>query len=61
LRENRQLTLIATDNVPDALTDAADRVAVIQRGRLLFEGHARIWTSAGATRLDLRAAVWGHP
>jgi ABC-type multidrug transport system ATPase subunit len=61
LRENRQLTLIATDNVPDALTDAEDRVAVIQHGRLLFEGTREDLDVAGATRLDLRAAVWGHP
>lgn len=61
LRENGNLTLIATDNVPDALAGAADRVAVMERGQLLFEGTPQELESAGAARLDLRAALWGHP
>jgi ABC-type multidrug transport system ATPase subunit len=61
LRENSNLTLIATDNVPDALAGAADRVAVMERGRLLFEGTPQALESAERSRLDLRAALWGHP
>ncbi|CRI63731.1 ABC transporter related protein (fragment) [Thiocapsa sp. KS1] len=61
LRENRNLTLIATDNVPDALAGAGDRVAVMERGRLLFEGTPDALASASAIRLELRAALWGHP
>jgi ABC-type multidrug transport system ATPase subunit len=61
LRENRNLTLIATDNVPDALAGAGDRVAVMERGRLLFEGTPDALESASASRLELRAALWGHP
>jgi ABC-type multidrug transport system ATPase subunit len=61
LRENQQLTLIATDNVPDALSEAGDRIAVIQQGQLLFEGTREDLDAASTTRLDLRAAVWGHP
>lgn len=61
LRENQHLTLIATDNVPDALSEAGDRIAVIQQGQLLFEGTREDLDAASTTRLDLRAAVWGHP
>lgn len=61
LRGNQALTLIATDNVPDALTDAEDRIAVVQHGRLLFQGSRAELDSASAVRLELRAAVWGHP
>jgi ABC-type multidrug transport system ATPase subunit len=61
LRENRNLTLIATDNAPDALAGADDRVAVLERGRLLFEGTRDALDAAVPTRLDLRAALWGRP
>jgi ABC-type multidrug transport system ATPase subunit len=61
LRSNQRLSLIATDNVPDALTDGADRVAVLEQGRLLFEGTRDELERASASRLELRVAVWGHP
>ncbi len=61
LRENRKLTLIATDNRPDILADAKHRVAVLDRGRLLFEGPSTALASASAERLELRSALWGQP
>jgi ABC-type multidrug transport system ATPase subunit len=61
LKGNRNLSLIATDNAPDALAGADDRVAVMDRGRLIFQGTRDALEAAGATRLDLRAALWGHP
>ncbi|MCG6897589.1 MAG: ATP-binding cassette domain-containing protein [Thiocapsa sp.] len=61
LRENQNLTLVATDNRLDALTGTSDRTAVLERGRLLFEGTPAELEAASATRLDLRAALWGHP
>mgnify|MGYP001810559203 CR=1 FL=1 len=61
LRENRKLTLIVTDNRPDVLTDTAHRIAVLDRGRLLFDGPAAELEPAGATRLELRSALWGRP
>lgn len=61
LREHQRLTLIATDNLPDALGGTADRIAVIDRGRLLIEGTLAELESAAASRLELRAALWGKP
>jgi ABC-type methionine transport system ATPase subunit len=61
LRENRKLTLIATDNRPDILADAAHRIAVLERGRLLFEGPSAGLATASAVRLELHSALWGHP
>jgi ABC-type multidrug transport system ATPase subunit len=61
LREHQQLTLIATDNLPDVLGGTADRIAVIDRGRLLIEGTLAELESAAASRLELRAALWGTP
>jgi ABC-type multidrug transport system ATPase subunit len=61
LRENRNLTLIATDNVPDALDGAGDRIAVMEGGRLLFDGTPTELEVASADRLELRAALWGRP
>lgn len=61
LRENQRLTLIATDNVPDALAGTADRVAVLDRGRLLFEGAVTNLEAASARRFELRAVLRGRP
>jgi ABC-type multidrug transport system ATPase subunit len=61
LRENQRLTLIATDNVPDALAGTADRVAVLDRGRLLFEGAVTDLEAASARRFELRAVLRGRP
>jgi ABC-type multidrug transport system ATPase subunit len=61
LRENQRLTLIATDNVPDALAGTADRVAVLDRGRLLFEGAVTDLEAVSARRFELRAVLRGRP
>ena len=61
LRENQRLTLIATDNVPDALAGTADRVAVLDRGRLLFDGAVTDLEAASARRFELRAVLRGRP
>ena len=61
LRENRKLALIVTDNRPDVLTDTAHRIAVLDRGRLLFDGPADTLEPASASRLELRSALWGCP
>ena len=60
LRENSKLTLIATDNRPDILAGADYQVAVLDRGRLLFEGTQDAALSASTSRLDLRVALRGR-
>jgi len=60
-RESRQLTLIATDNDPNALGDACDRVAVLERGRLVFDGGPEALAAALPERLDLRYLLQGRP
>ncbi len=60
-RENRRLTLIATDNRADALGDGCDRVAVLERGRLIFTGSPAELEAALPERLDLRYVLTGRP
>ncbi|EXJ17177.1 ATP-binding cassette domain-containing protein [Imhoffiella purpurea] len=60
LRESAKLTLIATDNRPDILSGSEYRVAVLDRGRLLFDGSPDAVFSASEDRFDLRAALWGR-
>jgi D-methionine transport system ATP-binding protein len=60
-QELRQLTLVATDNRPDALSGGIDRIGVLDRGRLLFDGSRTALTAAAAERLELRYALEGHP
>lgn len=59
-RNNRALTLIATDNRPDALGDGCDRIAVLAEGRLAFEGTPAELTAALPDRLDLRYVLYGR-
>jgi len=59
-RESRKLTLIATDNDPDVLGDACDRVAVLERGRLAFTGTPAELQTALPQRLDLRYLLRGR-
>jgi ABC-type multidrug transport system ATPase subunit len=59
-RESRKLTLIATDNDPDVLGDACDRVAVLERGRLAFTGTPAELETALPQRLDLRYLLRGR-
>ncbi|MBK1644024.1 ABC transporter [Thiocapsa imhoffii] len=61
LRTNQNLSLIATDNGLDALAGGAERVVVLERGQILFDGTAPALESACASRLDLRVALRGHP
>jgi ABC-type multidrug transport system ATPase subunit len=60
LRESRRLTLIATDNLPQALGDACDRIAVLERGRLVFSGTPAGLAQALPERLDLRYVLEGR-
>jgi ABC-type multidrug transport system ATPase subunit len=60
-RETRQLTLVATDNDPDVLGDACDRIAVLDRGRLVFNGTPTELARALPERLDLRYLLHGSP
>jgi ABC-type multidrug transport system ATPase subunit len=58
---NRGLTLIATDNRPAELLAAGTRVAVLDRGQLLFDGPAAALEAAAGDRLELRHVLAGHP
>ncbi len=60
-RESTKLTLVATDNRADALEAACDRVAVLDRGELLFEGPPADLVRAAAERLELNYVLRGHP
>ena len=58
---NRELTLIATDNRPAELLVDGTRVAVLARGRLLFDGPPQALTEAAQRDLELRYVLAGHP
>jgi ABC-type multidrug transport system ATPase subunit len=60
-RENRHLTLIATDNRADALGEGCDHVAVLERGRLVFAGTPAALKEALPERLELRYVLTGRP
>ena len=60
-RESRNLTFIATDNDPGILEKDDDRVAVLDRGRLLFDGTYRALADAAENRLELRYVLRGRP
>jgi ABC-type multidrug transport system ATPase subunit len=60
-RGYRQLTLVATDNRPDALAGVCDRIAVLDRGRLAFQGSPTELDRALPERLDLRYMLHGRP
>jgi ABC-type multidrug transport system ATPase subunit len=59
-RAHRHLALLATDNRPDALGEG-ERVAVLDRGRLLFDGGHEALAAAAAERLELRFVLEGRP
>lgn len=61
LRGNRHLSLIVTDNRPDVLAGVEHRIAVLDRGRLLFDGAPADLEAAAAARLEVRSALWGRP
>jgi D-methionine transport system ATP-binding protein len=58
---NRGLTVIATDNRPAELLASGTRVAVLDRGCLLFDGPASALRQAATERLDLRYVLAGRP
>lgn len=60
-RETRGLTLIATDNEMLELVGPTDRVAVIDRGRLLFDSTRAALEEQRASDLELRTILDGHP
>jgi ABC-type methionine transport system ATPase subunit len=60
LRQTRKLTLIATDNDPGVLGADCDRIAVLERGRILFSGTSADLALALPRRLDLRYALTGR-
>ena len=59
-QETRGLTVIATDNSTLEAIGDADRVAVLDRGRLLFDGTRDELRAALAERLELRYVVEGQ-
>lgn len=60
-QQARGLTLIATDNSTLDTIGDQDRVAVLDRGRLRFDGSRAQLTAALAERLELRYVVEGRP
>ena len=60
-RESRNLTFIATDNDPQPAAEEDDRVLVMDRGRLLFDGSSQGLEEAAASRLELRYVLRGRP
>jgi ABC-type multidrug transport system ATPase subunit len=60
-QQARGLTVIATDNSTLEAIGERDRVAVLDRGRLLFDGSRAALTAALAERLELRYVVEGRP
>jgi ABC-type multidrug transport system ATPase subunit len=61
LRETGKLTFVATDNRADLSLLQPDRIAVLDRGRLLFLGTPPELQRAVEERLDLRYLLRGHP
>lgn len=59
LRENRGMTLIATDNRPDILGDRPHRILVLDRGHMRFTGPADGLADARDDSPELRAAFSG--
>lgn len=60
-RESRGLTLLATDNAMLEIIGPEDRVAVMDRGCLLFDGTRADLETVGADDLELRTILEGHP
>jgi len=60
-REGGKLTFIATDNRVGVALPDPDRIAVLDRGRLLFCGPPAELEHAAAERLELRHVLQGHP
>lgn len=61
LQKTRNLSLIATENTTDLPLAEAERVAVIDRGRILFDGPPSLLEKATDERLELRYVLRGRP
>jgi ABC-type multidrug transport system ATPase subunit len=61
LRETGELTFIATDNRTDLSLLDPDRVALLDRGKLLFLGPLAELETATDSRLELRYLLRGRP
>lgn len=60
-RENRKLTFVATDNRADLSLLEPDRIALLDRGKLLFLGPPAELARTEKQRLDIRYLLRGHP
>jgi len=60
-RKSRDLTLMATDNDPHPAAEDDDRVLVMERGRVLFDGKHRGLEAAAESSLELRYVLQGRP
>ncbi len=60
-RASRGLTLIATDNTMLDIIGPDDRVAVMDRGHLLFDGTRTGLEAISTNNLELRTILEGHP
>ena len=60
-QQSRNLTLIGTDNSTLETLGERERVAVLERGRLVFDGPREALAGAAAERLELRYVLEGHP
>lgn len=60
-REARGLTFIATDNSMLEVIGPSDRVAVLGRGQLLFDGNRAELERRVTDDLELRTLIEGHP
>jgi ABC-type transporter Mla maintaining outer membrane lipid asymmetry ATPase subunit MlaF len=59
-QELRGLTVIGTDNMTLEAIGAEDRVAVLDRGRVLFDGTRAALEAAAPSRLELRYLLEGR-
>lgn len=60
LREQHQMTLIATDNAADLDLPDAQRIALIDRGEILFDGDLAGLAAAARERIDVRYLLEGQ-
>jgi ABC-type multidrug transport system ATPase subunit len=60
-REGQGLTFVATDNAMLELIGPEDRVAVLDRGRLLFNGSRTELEASFSDDIELRTILEGHP
>lgn len=60
-QRTRGLTVIATDNSTDVSARSDDRVAVLERGRLLADARFGALEARLAGDLELRVSLAGHP